>query len=304
MLQVFGLVLGILFGVFVIKIAWLFLPLVVLAFVVIVYLVISLLEELLGRQLVTTLGGRHVQLRFASLLSSLSVGLVTFLVLWALNSWFGIVENQYQYSHDSASGAIDAYFDSIGKDVSVIETKISATGLAAYFVLVVSLIWAVFVYIGGNYWVSRSISYCIHAFVLAFFIDVVATLVFFALTSEQEASANSFVLAVNQLDATLRSVAMIPVKWLVAIFADYSDLIDAVTRIYGTFTDIAYTLLDIGLRIVTINLDGLRESIGLLVDFARLLRVDFLSFLLASAVLFARLSWSRYNEDHRLQSAP
>ena len=285
-----GAAIGVVFLALIVGYGYHFLPLICFLALFFVYVLICGFEEITGQRLVAPVSGVNVQLRIISFMGTLATGLVSFLVFWGLNVSMGWSESEYIHSKASAVGAMEAYEGTVSNDIQLLQVAIEKFGTEALLVVLATAAWWLIFYIGGNYWFSRSLWYCLHIFVLAFFIDILATMAFyFTSNASSTPDLSSFFASVNALDHELRRIAMLPIEALVSTFSNFEFLVHAMTRLFGSITDAMYTLIEIGLRIVTINLDELREKLQRIVDFARFLRVDFLSFAAASLIQLARL---------------
>lgn len=279
-----GAALGIAGGVALAHLIYFAVPLFSYLLVVMVYFLLSVYQEVTGKQPGVVVADRFVNLKNVAFVSMLSVGLFSLLIFYITKSWLGWFEQEYYRSLNGANQALSAYFAGIGEALDVIETQIDRFGLIAALASLVSAGWLFWTYFGINYSISKSLRYCIEIFITAFFLDSAFTLACYFLFDVRGMAHNDFFAVSNAVDSFLRELALAPVRAIFTVFADLSALFDAIVRMSSLISDAIYAIVEVCLRILLIEEGALYNAVMLFIKFTKFLRVDFIFFILASVL--------------------
>ncbi len=282
---IFGGLIALAVGLAISKAVYYVLPPFLFFLALLLYLGVSITEEVRGHRLKAQVGTYRLNLRFFSFLSVISTGLLTFLIFTMFAS-YGFFEEEHRRSEQGLGRALGSLERKIVDQIDIIGTFLGPGEYLALGALFCSVAWALWLYLGVNYYVSRSIKYCIDIYLTAFVIDFLFTVISFVTLGAGDTDFKSFVSFFNMVDAWLRLVAMLPVRWFFGLFADFAPLFQAVETLISVLADTVFTALEIGIRTVFFADSALRELVIGFIDFARFLKVDFLFFLLSSLFYF------------------
>lgn len=284
-----GLIIGGAIGVVFVKFVYVGVPIAVYLMMVVVYLGINGYQEATGKRLVVRMGDFQFDLKMIALLSLLSVGLLSLLLFYATSEWLGLFHDEYNRSITGAKLALSAYQGRFSADLAEISAALTSNMILATLAIVITSVWMLYIYVGFNFQVSRSIFYCFGIIVTAFFLDSAFTIVSYILVDSQSYNFNRFILFSNQLDEDLRRLSIFPIRIAFSLFSDLSNLFDAMANLFSTASDFMFTLIEIGLTIVLIEDGWLKEQAYLFIGFAKFLKVDFIFYLIACLAWYLRL---------------
>jgi len=270
------------------------LPPLLLFLAIVLYLGVSIAEEIRGDRLKAEIGEFKLNLRFFSFVSVAITGIMSFIIFSAFAA-MGFFLEEHRQSERGMNLAFDSFARRVGNEFDVIFGYISAGEVISIIALIVSVAWACWVYVGLNYQISRSIKYCIDIYLTAFVMDTVVTILGFIVVGPRF-EYSIFISFFNTFDGWLRTIAMAPVRLVFSIFSDLRPMFDAVEQLMSTLSNFAFTLVEISVRTVFFADSSFRDLVFGFIDFAHFLKVDFLFFLLSS-LLYYRLRRSRWKSD-------
>lgn len=285
----FGLAIGGFFGVSAAMAVYLFIPLISYLSVVAVYLLIGLFQELTGSRPYMEIGGKRVGLKAAVLTSFMSVGVISIFLYYLAWTVLGMSPENYETATSGFDFAWSNYWALYKTASAQISNEISLHGFLGVVAVFLALVWAFFIYGGLNYYLSKSLSYCLGVYVTAFFLDLTFTILCYVFGFGSFYQANDFFLFVNGVDDWLRATAMSPVSWAFGLFADFDVLFESLVELFSAMSGFIYAMVEVGLGAVLLEDGALKQAVYRALNFARFLEVDFLFFVISTSIWAARL---------------
>lgn len=293
-----GLLIGGVLGAMAAAAIYIFLPLFTYLAIVLIYILITAFQEVFGIRMMVPVFDRRIELRYLALSCFLSVGLVSVLVYYLAFSVLGASELAFQRSTMGASLAYGHYIGTLTVILADIRAHVTAFGLIAVLATLVAALWMALIYVGGNYALSRSIAYCLGVYVTAFCMDAAFTVIGFLISGGHGYARVDFFTFVNDLDSWLRGIAIAPVRVVFELFADLGPLFDSLSALFSVLSDLLYALVEIGLAALMIEENWLLDRTRQFIAFSRFIEVDFLFFVIATAL------WAQRLQRHRKKARP
>lgn len=285
----FGLVVGGALGVTAAMAIYLFLPLISYLCVVFVYLMLGGYQEVTGRRMYVTVKGWRMSLKSAVIVSFMSVGVISILFYYAAWAVFGMSPQNFYTASTGFEFAWGNYWSLYLEASSQIKTEISLHGVLGVVVVFTAVLWALFIYVGLNYYLSRSLSYCFGVYVTAFFLDITFTIACYVLGTNRRFEYNDFFLRVNDVDDWLRATVMSPVHMFFGLFEDFDMLLKSLSQLFSAISGFIYAMVEAGLGAVLLEDGALKRAVYNAIEFARFLEVDFLFFVISTCIWATRL---------------
>lgn len=285
----FGLAIGGALGVSAAMAVYLFIPLISYLSVVAVYLLIGGYQEVTGRRFQMRIGEHQVSLKVAVMASFMSVGVISIGLYYLAWNVLGMSPENYRTALSGFDFAWGNYWSLYSTASSQISKEVSLHGFLGIIAVLIASVWAGFIYGGLNYYLSRSLTYCLGVYVTAFFLDLTFTVVCYLFGFERHYQSNEFFLFVNSVDDWLRATVMSPVRLFFGLFADFKALFDALAQLFSAMSGFIYAMVEVGLGAVLLEEGELKRAVYRALGFARFLEVDFLFFVIATGMWATRL---------------
>lgn len=270
---------------------------------IVTYVLISLGEQLSGRRLIAKILNFEMNVRLICFLSIMIVGGTTFLV-FAVFDYFNLFSDEYRSAERAFWRSVGSYKSEIGPKFEVVFRYLFDINVLYFLITIISIAWIIVIMLGVNFYISRSVEYCVEVYILAFVLDLIFTICAAGAIEFGDLDQSAVVESLNNLDWWLRYIAMLPIQLLSWVFSDLADLAEALRDLISSVSLLFSKLIEIGVKTVFIADTQFKIIVLHFIDLSQLLKVDFIFFLISSIIWYLKLSGMGSLDDSNPESNP